>query len=466
MCGPSTSQGIDPSHGSIVSSPASSDCDLTVHASCPRCHHYINKETIRIPKDFQGLGADVKCSSCDKRIMKLGRQSTHSSFASQETTHPTERTDSSGIGEAPGGPFSARNHRHSLAVMTRATDDTLGMVPEVNSAGPYGGSSAHGSFLGDGNHDDASASEGHARGNIAQLDVAPPATSTRPPSTARPTSHRVDVDVPSPTHETLRSANSQGGPGLLSRFRSRTRGLVSAISKRAGHRLSRFGHALVRNRHSPPSSQTRPTSAPETVQGTSTTLSQSGGNSASVEAEQSARTDDQQQPTEVSGQTRLSDMDGIREDSDGARLDSEPEVTATAGGGDTSLPPGVRERMRAERRRQLTMDATYVNCGCPASQHWARIMNDIEQDLQGGSTRPSTPATAGRGRSMSRHGSLQGSRNMSAERFLQRETRLSGVTVAPSSVFTSSDGTYTENNAAADENDSTIAIGHGSHAHR
>src|SRR5437773_1795229 len=123
MCGPSTTQDIVPGDGPIVSSPTSSDLDLTIHSSCARCHHFINKEVFRVPKDLQGQGADVICRNCGNRIMKLGRESTHSSFASQETTPPpVERTDSTGTGEVQGGLIFPRNSRHSLTVSTWAAN--------------------------------------------------------------------------------------------------------------------------------------------------------------------------------------------------------------------------------------------------------------------------------------------------------------------------------------------------------
>ncbi|KAH0566061.1 hypothetical protein GP486_000554 [Trichoglossum hirsutum] len=429
MCGgPSAYQRIDPDHGPLVSSPASSNCDLTITTSCYRCRQRINKETIRVPRNLQGRGALVKCNHCGKRIIMLGRESTHSSLTSQDTTRPTELTESSGTGEAHGSTSSTGN-RHSLIVTATWTRDghMPGTALEGNSPSPGAGGSAHGSLLRDGNHG--------APGSTARQGLASLATSTCPPSTVRPTSNQ--AEVPSASQETSRPVDRRKGPGSRSRFRirDRTRGFVSAISQRASNGYSRFRRALARNTRPPPL-QSATTSVQEAESKSPVALGENVENEANVEAV------NQQHPTGVSGQTRLDDAGNTREDAN--EPNSQPQVIAIAGSGD--ILAGCK-------------------CECRAYQLLARISDDIDTSLQIVSTDPSI-LPAGRGRSMSWHGSSQAPRNASTERFLQRDMSMGGATVTSSTEAASSYGTLTENGTAADENDSTLTHGHGGHAHQ
>ncbi|KAH0541985.1 hypothetical protein FGG08_003617 [Glutinoglossum americanum] len=462
MCGSSAPQEIIPGHGPFVSSPSGSDSDLPIHSSCPRCHHYINKEVLRLPKNFQRQGVEVKCSNCGNRIMLLGRESTHSSFASQETTHPVvERTDSSGTGELQGGPAFPRNIRHSLAVSTTWSADHIpGTVLEVNSAAPHDDNSVHsGSLPGDGNPNATCTVEGLGQGprdNNTLLDFVPTATSARPSPTIRPTSGQVEAeDVPIAGQGTLRPADLQGNrsssprrPGLLSklRIRAKTQRFISAFSRRASHRFSRF-RAHITNAH-PASPRSRSTNGSETAHNTG----------------HSIRAESQQQTTEDLGQTGPGRVDGTYEDTYGASLGSVRQATAPGGGegGDIPVTRSIKEMELAERRRQLTVEASICKCECAAARQYALISRDIDRDLQGGS-RSSTPGPVGRGRSMSRHGGFrwlsQRIGNSSPGSFFQRGPRLSGITIAPSVEAPSSNGARTGNSSIADDNDSTHAQG-------
>ena len=67
--------------------------DTFIHGSCPRCHHWHNKVTLRVsrsPGSFNG----IRCEKCAHKWFGIGGNSTHTSLASQETTDNFDENNS------------------------------------------------------------------------------------------------------------------------------------------------------------------------------------------------------------------------------------------------------------------------------------------------------------------------------------------------------------------------------------
>ena len=58
--------------------------DTSLHGSCPRCHHWHNKVTLRVSRN-PGVFNGVRCEKCAHKWFGIGGNSTHTSLASQET---------------------------------------------------------------------------------------------------------------------------------------------------------------------------------------------------------------------------------------------------------------------------------------------------------------------------------------------------------------------------------------------
>ena len=58
--------------------------DTFIHGSCPRCHHWHNKVTLRVSRN-PGIFNGIRCEKCAHEWFGIGGNSTHTSLASQET---------------------------------------------------------------------------------------------------------------------------------------------------------------------------------------------------------------------------------------------------------------------------------------------------------------------------------------------------------------------------------------------
>ncbi|OCK92171.1 uncharacterized protein K441DRAFT_186449 [Cenococcum geophilum 1.58] len=59
--------------------------DTYIHGSCPRCHHWHNRVTLRVSRN-PGVFNGIRCEKCAHKWFGIGGNSTHTSLASQETT--------------------------------------------------------------------------------------------------------------------------------------------------------------------------------------------------------------------------------------------------------------------------------------------------------------------------------------------------------------------------------------------
>ncbi|EKG12243.1 hypothetical protein MPH_10650 [Macrophomina phaseolina MS6] len=69
--------------------------DVRFHGSCPRCHHWHNKMTLRLSR-LPGVYSGVRCENCSYKWFGLGGNSTHTSLVSQQTRTVTFASDFSG----------------------------------------------------------------------------------------------------------------------------------------------------------------------------------------------------------------------------------------------------------------------------------------------------------------------------------------------------------------------------------
>lgn len=58
--------------------------DTFIHGSCPRCHHWHNRVTLRVSRN-PGVFNGIRCEKCAHKWFGIGGNSTHTSLASQET---------------------------------------------------------------------------------------------------------------------------------------------------------------------------------------------------------------------------------------------------------------------------------------------------------------------------------------------------------------------------------------------
>jgi len=58
--------------------------DTYIHGSCPRCHHWHNRVTLRVSRN-PGVFNGIRCEKCAHKWFGIGGNSTHTSLASQET---------------------------------------------------------------------------------------------------------------------------------------------------------------------------------------------------------------------------------------------------------------------------------------------------------------------------------------------------------------------------------------------
>ncbi|KAL1630273.1 hypothetical protein SLS56_005098 [Neofusicoccum ribis] len=75
--------------------------DVRFHGSCPRCHHWHNRMTLRLSR-LPGVYNGVRCENCSYKWFGLGGNSTHTSLVSQQTRTLTFASDFSG--RASSGP--------------------------------------------------------------------------------------------------------------------------------------------------------------------------------------------------------------------------------------------------------------------------------------------------------------------------------------------------------------------------
>jgi len=59
--------------------------DTFIHGSCPRCHHWHNRVTLRVSRN-PGVFNSIRCEKCAHKWFGIGGNSTHTSLASQEST--------------------------------------------------------------------------------------------------------------------------------------------------------------------------------------------------------------------------------------------------------------------------------------------------------------------------------------------------------------------------------------------
>lgn len=69
--------------------------DVRFHGSCPRCHHWHNKMTLRLSR-LPGVYNGVRCENCSYKWFGLGGNSTHTSLVSQQTRTLTFASEFSG----------------------------------------------------------------------------------------------------------------------------------------------------------------------------------------------------------------------------------------------------------------------------------------------------------------------------------------------------------------------------------
>ena len=67
--------------------------DTFIHGSCPRCHHWHNKVTMRVSRN-PGVFNGIRCEKCAHKWFGIGGNSTHTSLASQETTDNFDESNS------------------------------------------------------------------------------------------------------------------------------------------------------------------------------------------------------------------------------------------------------------------------------------------------------------------------------------------------------------------------------------
>lgn len=90
-----------------------------LHASCSRCHHFLSKHAVPILKTIEET-FDVTCPVCGRLLVRLGRSSTQSSLASQETIVPDTHRSNGTVSQAnsilvqPRSSTSSNSRSHSL----------------------------------------------------------------------------------------------------------------------------------------------------------------------------------------------------------------------------------------------------------------------------------------------------------------------------------------------------------------
>ncbi|OCK84248.1 hypothetical protein K432DRAFT_133992 [Lepidopterella palustris CBS 459.81] len=93
-----------------------------LQGSCPRCHHFHNRATLRLsrnPAVFNG----IRCERCGHKWFSIGGNSTHTSLISQETSVPDTRDYE----------FVRSGLLQTLRSMSAVGSPTLSIVPEDRS---------------------------------------------------------------------------------------------------------------------------------------------------------------------------------------------------------------------------------------------------------------------------------------------------------------------------------------------
>lgn len=98
--------------------------DVRFHGSCPKCHHWHNKMTLRLSR-LPGVYNGVRCENCSYKWFGLGGNSTHTSLVSQQTRSLTLASDFSGpassgptgTGDASAGAATLITRLHSMSAV-------------------------------------------------------------------------------------------------------------------------------------------------------------------------------------------------------------------------------------------------------------------------------------------------------------------------------------------------------------
>lgn len=129
--------------------------DTFIHGSCPRCHHWHNKVTLRVSRN-PGVFNGIRCEKCAHKWFGIGGNSTHTSLASQETTDNFDESNSvvrslllqtmrdmSAVGSptlaiVPEDPSSATSplSRHSLSRSHPGPSPVLSAPTDTQTANP------------------------------------------------------------------------------------------------------------------------------------------------------------------------------------------------------------------------------------------------------------------------------------------------------------------------------------------
>lgn len=116
--------------------------DVSFHGSCPRCHHWHNKMTLRLSR-LPGVYNGVRCEKCSYKWFGLGGNSTHTSLVSQQTRTLTFASDLSGYasttspGDATAGTSALVTRLHSMGALASPfiTNCSVPQMPENDQEG-------------------------------------------------------------------------------------------------------------------------------------------------------------------------------------------------------------------------------------------------------------------------------------------------------------------------------------------